>query len=115
VKRGNVETHKKLMISAFCCSAVFLVSYLIHKGFVGTTHFREDLGAIRTAYLIILVSHFLLAILVPPLAITTIVLGFKGKIETHRRLAKWTFPIWIYVSITGVVVYLMLYQIWPPA
>lgn len=114
VKRGRIQTHKRFMIAAFVCSAVFLLSYLVHKYHVGTTHFREDLVVVRWIYLCILISHFLLAILVLPLAVTTIAFGLLDKIEKHRRLAKWTFPIWIYVSVTGVIVYLMLYQLFPP-
>ena len=112
VKAGHLEKHKKLMVSAFICSAFFLLSYLIHKFNSGNKTFSEE-GAIWWIYIIVLVSHFLLAMLVPPLAITTIILGFLNKVEKHRKFARVTFPIWMYVSVTGVIVYLMLYQIWP--
>ena len=94
---------------------MFLVSYLVHKFYAGTTTFREDLGVIRTVYLTVLATHVVLAMLVPPLAITTIVLGLKDKRDAHRRLAKWTFPIWMYVSVTGVVIYVLLYHLNPAA
>jgi len=115
IRRKNIARHKKLMISAFLCSTVFLVGYVtnqILKG--GTTTFPKDLGVIRTIYLVILTSHMILAALVVPMVVTTLVLGLLDRIEKHRRFARWTLPIWLYVSVTGVIVYLMLYQIYAP-
>ena len=112
VKAGRVEKHKKLMVSAFIASSLFLLSYLVHKFYSGNKTFSQE-GAVWWIYIIVLVSHFLLAMLVPPLAITTIILGFLDKVEKHRKFARFTFPIWMYVSVTGVIVYLMLYQLWP--
>jgi uncharacterized membrane protein YozB (DUF420 family) len=111
IRRKRVARHKRCMLAAFGCSAAFLISYVVHKITVGTTTFRSDFGWLRTVYLSILVSHFLLAMLVPPLALTAIVLALKNKIAAHRRLARITLPIWLYVSITGVIVYLMLYHL----
>jgi uncharacterized membrane protein YozB (DUF420 family) len=115
IRRKNVGTHKKLMLSAFACSTIFLVGYItnqILKG--GTTTFPADLGVIRTIYLVILTSHMILAALVVPMVLTTLTLALLGRIEKHRRFARVTLPIWLYVSVTGVIVYLMLYQIYAP-
>lgn len=119
VKRGRKTAHRNVMLAAFGTSIVFLGCYLVYhfalhhytgthgKAFPGT-------GAVRVAYLAILISHVILAAIVPVLAIMTILRGLRGDWERHRRLAKITFPIWLYVSITGVVIYLMLYH-WPVA
>ena len=109
IKRGNVEAHKRSMITAFCVSSVFLVSYIVHHVIHGSTRFTGS-GLIRTVYFSILLTHTLLAVTVAPLAVTTIFRGLKGRIPEHRRLARWTWPVWMYVSVTGVVIYLMLYR-----
>jgi putative membrane protein len=110
IKRGERERHRKLMLAAFTASCVFLVSYLTRMALFGDTRFSGT-GAIRTAYFVLLISHVLLALLAAPLVLTTLVLGLRDRIETHRKLAKATLPIWAYVSITGVIVYVMLYQL----
>jgi uncharacterized membrane protein YozB (DUF420 family) len=109
IRRGNVPAHKACMLSAFGCSVLFLTTYLAHKFLVGPTRFEGE-GVIRTVYLSILLTHTILAATVPFLAVATLYRAFKGQFEKHRRIARITFPIWIYVSITGVVVYWMLYR-----
>lgn len=103
------EQHKRTMIAAVACSALFLVSYLVYHSQVGSVKFPGQ-GAVRTLYLSILLTHTVLAAAVPVLAIWVLVLGLRERFEKHRRLARWAFPIWLYVSITGVVIYVMLYQ-----
>lgn len=113
--RHNRETaHRRVMLGAFATSTLFLVSYVFHKywrDFESTPFWGEGLA--QWAYLAMLASHVILSMAVPPLAITLIVLGFRGRRETHRRLARFAWPIWMYVSITGVVIYLLLYPLNP--
>ena len=109
IRRKQIATHRKVMISAFAVSSVFLVCYLIYHFQVGSVHYPHT-GALRTIYLSILTTHTLLAAAVPPLAIVTLNRGLGGRFDKHRRIARWTLPIWLYVSVTGVVVYLMLYR-----
>ena len=109
IKRGQRERHKRWMIAAFSCSVVFLTSYLGYHFRVGSVPFERH-GLIRVAYFIVLISHIVLAVATAPLAMATLSLGLAGRFDKHRKLARVTFPIWIYVSITGVIVYLMLYQ-----
>jgi putative membrane protein len=110
IKNGRVEAHKRTMITAFCISTVFLVSYLTWHAQHGSTRFTGT-GSIRTVYFAILLTHTLLAAAVAPLAITTLFRGLSGRFPEHRRLARWTWPVWMYVSVTGVVVYWMLYRL----
>ena len=118
IRRGHRDAHKKTMLAAFGTSILFLTVYLLYHGAMvhytgeGQVKFRGT-GTIRTVYFVILISHVLLAIAVPVLAITTIRRGLKQQWEAHRRIARITFPIWVYVSLTGVIIYLMLYQ-WNP-
>lgn len=109
IRRKNVPAHKFCMLAAFGCSVIFLASYLAHKYLAGPTKFQGE-GAVRLIYFAILLTHTVLAALVPFLAVTTLYRAFRGQFEKHRRIARFTFPIWIYVSVTGVLVYLMLYQ-----
>lgn len=111
IKQKRVEAHKRTMLACFAVSTGFLVCYLIYHALHGNQSFTGQ-GSIRYFYYTILLSHIVLAATVPILAIGTIVLGLQGKFGAHRRLARWTFPIWLYVSVTGVVVYVMLYQIY---
>ncbi len=114
IRAGRVEAHRRAMISAFAVSTVFLASYLLHKisrDFENTT-FHAD-GLAKTLYLLLLASHVILAATVPFLAITLIVLGLRDRIDRHRRLARVAWPIWMYVSVTGVVIYLLLYPLNP--
>jgi uncharacterized membrane protein YozB (DUF420 family) len=110
VKRGRVDAHRRTMLAAFATSTLFLVLYVGHKassGFESATFQAE--GAARAAYLALLFSHVVLAMAVPPLAITLIRRGLRGDFERHRRLARVAWPIWIYVSATGVLIYALLY------
>ena len=110
IRRGQVQRHKRLMIAAFCVSVAFLVSYLVYHSQVGSVRFQRT-GTVRTVYLSILFTHTVLAAAVPILAVITLSRALKGKFVRHRAIARWTLPIWIYVSVTGVVVYLMLYKL----
>jgi uncharacterized membrane protein YozB (DUF420 family) len=110
IKRGRREAHRRVMLAAVGVSALFLVSYLTHKFTVGPRSFGHEGEAVRTVYLAILLSHTVLAGLTLPLVITTVVFALRGSLERHKKLARWTAPIWLYVSVTGVLVYLMLYQ-----
>jgi uncharacterized membrane protein YozB (DUF420 family) len=117
IKRGRVTAHMQMMFSAFAVSTIFLACYLWYHYQVGSVRFTHP-GAVRYVYLAILVSHVLLAFSVPVMAIWTIYLGLRASVPEyrvrHRRLARWTLPIWLYVSVTGVIVYVMLYHLWPP-
>ena len=112
IRRKRVEMHRRRMQGAIVISAIFLVTYLVRVGLTGTHKFPE-LGFVRSIYLFILASHTLLAMVAFPLVIATFRLARKGNFEAHRKLARVTFPIWAYVSVTGIVVYLMLYQLAP--
>jgi len=109
IKRKNIGAHRICMGSAFLVSIFFLTSYLYYHAKFGSTPFRGQ-GLIRPIYFSLLITHTILAVTVLPLAITTLVFALKNKIDRHKRLARWTFPIWMYVSVTGVVVYWFLYQ-----
>ncbi len=112
IRRKRVEMHRRRMQGAIVISAIFLVTYLLRVSLTGTHRF-PDVGFVRTIYLFILSSHTLLAMVAFPLVIVTFRLARSGNFETHRKLARITFPIWAYVSVTGIVVYLMLYQLAP--
>ena len=109
IRRGHKRQHKRVMLAAFAASVLFLVGYLVYHAQVGSVRFQGT-GTIRTVYLLILATHTVLAAAVPPLAIVTLSRGLAGRFDRHRRIARWTLPIWLYVSVTGVVVYLMLYH-----
>jgi len=109
IKRGERERHKQLMIAAFAASCVFLVSYLTRIALYGDTRFQGE-GAIRIVYFAILIPHVLLAMVVAPMVIATLNHGLKERFDKHRKLAKIALPIWAYVSVTGVIVYAMLYH-----
>ena len=113
IRRRNIARHKACMLSAVCVSAIFLVCYITYHALHGSTRFTHQ-GFIRWVYFAILISHVLLAVAIVPMVIITLVRALKGQIERHRAIARWTLPAWLYVSVTGVLVYLMLYQ-WPPA
>jgi uncharacterized membrane protein YozB (DUF420 family) len=106
----RVSAHRACMLSAFVCSSLFLISYLIYHSQVGSVPFKGQ-GWMRTLYFGILLTHTTLAVGVVPLALVTLVRALKQRFPAHRRIARWTFPIWLYVSVTGVVVYLMLYRL----
>jgi uncharacterized membrane protein YozB (DUF420 family) len=109
VRRGRVDLHRACMVAAFVLSTLFLVSYLTYHYEVGSRRFTGT-GTIRTVYLTILLTHTVLAALVPPLAVITLYRAFRSRFDRHVRIARWTLPIWLYVSVTGVVVYWMLYR-----
>ena len=110
IRHKRVEQHRRVMIAAFCTSCLFLACYLVYHAQVGSKHFPGT-GAIRTVYLTILGTHTILAACVPVLAIVTLRRGLAARYDRHRRIARWTLPIWLYVSVTGVVVYVMLYHL----
>ncbi len=109
IRSGRRNAHRNVMIAALVCSTLFLTSYLIYHAQVGSVRFQGT-GMARTIYFSILLTHTVLAAAVPVLAIITVVHAWKKRWSKHTRLAKWTLPIWLYVSVTGVVVYWMLYQ-----
>jgi uncharacterized membrane protein YozB (DUF420 family) len=110
IRRKQVAQHRKMMLTAFVTSSLFLVCYLVYHAQVGSVRFQHP-GLIRTVYLSILGSHTVLAAAVPVLAIITLRRGLSARYDPHRRIARWTLPIWLYVSVTGVVVYMMLYHL----
>jgi len=109
IRRKRKETHRRVMTTAFVVSCLFLVCYLIYHWQVGSVRFRGS-GPLRAIYLSILGTHTVLAAAVPVLAIITLRRGLAARFDRHRQIARWTLPIWLYVSVTGVVVYLMLYH-----
>ncbi len=111
IKRGKRELHKRLMLATIATSAVFLACYLTRVMLTGTHAFPHE-GALKAVYLLILFTHMTLAAAVPVLALILVVRAYKEKFAEHRKLARYTYPIWLYVSVTGVIVYLMLYH-WP--
>ena len=109
IRRKRVETHRRIMLSAFTVSCLFLVCYLVYHYQAGHVVYQKT-GMIRSIYLTLLASHTVLAATVPFLAVITLRRGLAARFDRHRRIARWTLPIWLYVSVTGVVVYLMLYR-----
>jgi putative membrane protein len=114
IRRREIEKHRRWMLAAATTSAIFLVSYLAYHARVGSVRFTGA-GAARAVYFAILGSHTVLAMLVLPLVLRTLYLGLKRRDDRHRRIARWTFPVWLYVSVTGVVIYAMLYHLYAPA
>ncbi|MCG3162356.1 MAG: hypothetical protein JMDDDDMK_03606 [Acidobacteria bacterium] len=114
IRQKNIKAHRACMISAFVTSTLFLISYL-------TYHFSKDLGPtrfqgvgiVRPVYFFILITHTVLAVVIVPMVFVTFSRALKERFDRHRKIARWTLPIWLYVSVTGVIVYLMLYQIYP--
>lgn len=111
IRSGRIDAHKRTMIAAFVASILFLTSYVIYHVQIGSKPFAGT-GVLRTIYFAILIPHVLLAMAVPPLAIVTLRRGLARNDAQHRRIAKITLPIWLFVSVTGVIVYLMLYQLY---
>ena len=109
IRRGRIAQHRAVMIAAVCTSALFLVSYLVYHAQVGSVRFTKQ-GPIRAVYFTILLTHTVLAAAIVPLVLVTLTRGLRARYERHRRIARWTMPIWLYVSVTGVIVYLMLYR-----
>ncbi|MFQ5881889.1 MAG: DUF420 domain-containing protein [Candidatus Methylomirabilales bacterium] len=113
IRRKKVTGHKICMLTAFGFSCLFLVSYLIYHYQAGSTPFSGQ-GWVRSVYFPLLVSHVILAALIVPLVLITIYRALNDQFDRHMRIARWTLPIWLYVSVTGVIVYVMLYQLYPP-
>ena len=109
IRQRRIETHRKVMIAAFITSSIFLVCYLVYHAQVGSVRFTRQ-GFVRPLYFTVLVTHVTLAAAVLPLALVTLSRGLKARYARHRAIARWTFPIWLYVSVTGVLVYVLLYQ-----
>ena len=110
IRRGHRQAHKRVMLGAVACSAVFLVSYLTYHFHVGSVRFQGQ-GPIRTVYFAILISHTILAVAIVPLVLITLNHGLRERFDRHRRIARVTMPLWAYVSVTGVVIYWMLYRL----
>jgi uncharacterized membrane protein YozB (DUF420 family) len=108
IRRRQIPRHRACMIAAFATSALFLVSYLVYHANIGSKPF-EGTGIVRPVYFVILITHIILAAAVVPLALVTLTRAQRGQFARHRRIARWTLPIWLYVSVTGVIVYVMLY------
>ena len=109
IRARRIEQHRKVMLAAFATSSLFLVCYVIYHAQVGSVPFTR-VGFVRPVYFTILITHVTLAAAVLPMAIVTLSRGLKARYTQHRRIARWTFPIWLYVSVTGVLVYVLLYQ-----
>ena len=109
IRRGHRTAHKRCMLAALAVSTLFLVSYVVYHANAGSRPFTGE-GAIRIVYFAVLIPHVVLAITVLPLALTTTARGLWSQFDRHVRIARWTLPVWLYVSVTGVVVYWMLYQ-----
>lgn len=110
IRKGNIARHRALMLAAFSTSVLFLVSYVIYHVNVGSRAFTGT-GVIRVVYFVILITHVVLAIAIVPMAVVTLRRGLRRDDLRHKAIARWTFPIWLYVSVTGVVVYGMLYML----
>jgi putative membrane protein len=111
IRSRRIRAHKTCMLAALACSTVFLVSYVLYHLQVGSVRFQGQ-GWSRPMYFTLLGSHTLLAVTVVPLALVTVARSLKGDFARHRRIARWTLPIWLYVSVTGVIVYLLLYHVY---
>ena len=109
VRRKNISAHRRCMIMALCSSLLFLVSYLTYHYQVGSVRYQRG-GWIRLVYFSILLTHTVLAAAIVPLVLVTVTRALKGRYESHRRIARWTLPLWVYVSVTGVIIYWMLYH-----
>jgi uncharacterized membrane protein YozB (DUF420 family) len=109
IRQRRIDLHRKVMLTAFATSSLFLICYVVYHAQVGSVPFPRH-GIVRPIYFAILITHIALAATVPPLAIVTLTRGLKGRYPQHRTIARWTFPIWMYVSVTGVLVYVLLYQ-----
>ncbi|HET9263272.1 MAG TPA: DUF420 domain-containing protein [Vicinamibacterales bacterium] len=110
IRLGRREQHRRVMLAAFATSALFLVSYVVYHANAGSRPFAGQ-GAIRVVYFTILISHVVLAAAILPMALVTLNYALRERFERHVPIARWTLPVWLYVSVTGVVVYLMLYQL----
>ena len=109
IRQRKIDAHRRTMIAAFATSSLFLVCYVIYHAQVGSVRFTRQ-GIVRPIYFTVLITHVTLAAAVLPLAIVTLSRGLKARFDRHRAIARWTLPIWLYVSVTGVLVYVLLYQ-----
>ncbi|HZI18401.1 MAG TPA: DUF420 domain-containing protein [Pyrinomonadaceae bacterium] len=114
ILRRNVRAHFACMAGALLVSGAFLVSYLVYHYNYGSVRFTGQ-GGVRYVYFFVLITHVILAAVIVPLVVLTVVRAARGQFARHRRVARWTYPLWLYVSLTGVVVYVMLYRLYPPA
>jgi len=112
IRRGRQKAHRHCMIGALVASTLFLTCYLVYHANAGRTVFKEP-AWFRPIYLVILLTHTILAAAIVPLVIVTVVRALRGQFDRHKAIARWTWPIWMYVSVTGVVIYLLLYQVFP--
>ena len=111
IRRRRIPQHRRVMQTAFATSCLFLVCYLVYHAQVGSVAFHHEGTTLRTVYLAILLTHTVLAATVPVLAVVTLRRGLAARYDKHRQIARWTLPIWLYVSVTGVVVYVLLYHV----
>jgi uncharacterized membrane protein YozB (DUF420 family) len=112
IRRGRVQAHRNCQVTAVITSSLFLISYLTYHYYHGATRFAGQ-GVARPIYFAILITHTILAVVIVPLILMTLLRAARGDFAKHRRIARWTLPLWLYVSVTGVIVYLMLYQLYP--
>jgi len=110
IKKGDQQSHKKMMISALIVSALFLISYVIYHYNIPSTPYPYH-NWTRPVYFAILIPHIIMAALMGPFIIAAVIFALKGKFETHKKIVKWIWPVWIFVSVSGVIIYLMLYQL----
>jgi putative membrane protein len=113
IRRRNVPAHRACMVAALAVSGLFLVSYVVYHYNYGSVRFGGQ-GPVRPVYFFILITHIVLAAAIVPLVLLTVLRAWRGDFARHRRVARWTYPLWLYVSVTGVVVYLMLYHLYRP-
>ena len=113
IRRGNMRAHRACMLTAFACSTAFLASYLYFHAHAGMVRFGGH-GAIRPVYFALLISHTILAAVIVPLVLITLAFALRAQFAKHQRIARWTYPLWLYVSITGVVVYWLLFRAYTP-
>lgn len=112
IRNRNIPAHRKCMLAACVTSSLFLVCYVTYHSFFGSTTFK-GIGWIRPVYFTILLTHTVLAVVIVPMVLLTLFRALRERFDAHRRIARWTLPLWLYVSVTGVIVYLLLYQIFP--
>jgi uncharacterized membrane protein YozB (DUF420 family) len=110
IRKKNIAAHRACMLTALGCSVLFLVGYLTYHFQVGTTHYQGE-GVLRPIYFTVLLTHTVLAVAIVPMVIITLIRALRERFDKHKAIARWTLPIWMYVSVTGVVVYLMLYRL----
>jgi uncharacterized membrane protein YozB (DUF420 family) len=109
IRRHKIAAHRACMVTAFCSSTIFLISYILYHIRVGSVHFHGQ-GFIRQVYFTLLISHTILAAVIVPLVLITLTRALRERFDQHRRIARWTLPLWLYVSATGVIIYMMLYH-----